>query len=477
MSRIELKFVSFGYDFFGLSSVLYLSSGSTDLRFVRGAHMESPVLDLDELAGKCHSRSAKIFLSEAILCYKVGAYRAAISSVWLAIVSDFIEKLEELESSGDGLAKSKMEQFRKWRDANQMSKLLEFEREVLTSAYAEFQFISAQEVKDLSRIKEDRNRCVHPSVNMEDAPYSPSAESTRAHIGNAFRYFLRFPPKYGKSVLESLLEVFASKGFPKDDEAAVERLKSSALSHPREALLKDLVKHFLKNIFLDDPEHTDVWARRLDLVSKVQRKSVIKIIESDTGQIFQRAIDEGKLSRIFSLLARNPDLLSWIPTSVQSKVLSKLESVCRNQSKSQLFIVSLFSQSDMENVIRSEIGYLPIEVLTEIYREYKDNPILEKLIDLYLDSKSYGETRDRGHVLCEFVPELSKSQIERIARGLTQNQNIFGSTYYSTQLIKRIGNSGSLQLSDFRKIVNELNLVEILAAKDLEEILSNSKTG
>ena len=57
--------------------------------------------DLDKLLLRCRDPQSKVFLAEAIACYRAGAYRAAIISTWIALVFDLISKFKELALTGD----------------------------------------------------------------------------------------------------------------------------------------------------------------------------------------------------------------------------------------------------------------------------------------------------------------------------------------------------------------------------------------
>ena len=56
---------------------------------------------LEELYLSCRDKSSKAHIREAINCYKGGAYRACIVSTWIALVYDFIEKINELALTKD----------------------------------------------------------------------------------------------------------------------------------------------------------------------------------------------------------------------------------------------------------------------------------------------------------------------------------------------------------------------------------------
>lgn len=58
--------------------------------------MHETFIDLDELIVRCKDKQAKKFIQEAVACYRVGAYRSCIVSIWNAVVFDFLHKLREL---------------------------------------------------------------------------------------------------------------------------------------------------------------------------------------------------------------------------------------------------------------------------------------------------------------------------------------------------------------------------------------------
>jgi hypothetical protein len=143
------------------------------------------IADLDELVLKCRGEQARSYMREAVDSYKVGANRACIVTVWVAVVFDLIEKIRELALSGDATAKSLIETYERWRlgveqgDAEALKKSLEFERSIIDQTHAKFEFFEHQQLIDLQRLREDRNRCAHPTYQRQDAHYQPSAELAR----------------------------------------------------------------------------------------------------------------------------------------------------------------------------------------------------------------------------------------------------------------------------------------------------------
>jgi hypothetical protein len=120
--------------------------------------------DLDELALRCRDAKARIYLREAISCYKAGAMRAAIISTWIALAFDFIDKLATLEMQGDKQAIAFAAEFRKIRESGDIAGSLKFEKMILERAHKELALISDLEYEDLDRLYRDRHRCAH-SIN------------------------------------------------------------------------------------------------------------------------------------------------------------------------------------------------------------------------------------------------------------------------------------------------------------------------
>jgi hypothetical protein len=62
------------------------------------------LIDLDELVISCRTKEAQSYISEAVACYKAGAFKASIVATWIAVVYDLLAKIRELALSGDAEA-------------------------------------------------------------------------------------------------------------------------------------------------------------------------------------------------------------------------------------------------------------------------------------------------------------------------------------------------------------------------------------
>jgi hypothetical protein len=192
--------------------------------------------DLDELILLCRDDKARLYIVEAVACYRAGAYRSAIVATWIAVCYDVIDKLRELALSGDSAAQQNVDKLEQARASGDIEQSLRFERGILNLAQDQFALITPLEFMDLSRLQEDRNRCAHPSLITLDQGFDPSAELARLHIRSAVLHLLQHQPVQGKSALERLINEVNSEYFPRVPAKAAQALSSGPLKRPRDSL-------------------------------------------------------------------------------------------------------------------------------------------------------------------------------------------------------------------------------------------------
>lgn len=213
--------------------------------------MIESLADIEALAVRCRSEQSRGYISEAMQCYRAGAYRASIVSTWIAVVFDLIDKVRELAVSGDSKAKAieaRYETYIKQIEQGNSAGVkgaLEFERGILEICRDQLQFFDPHQFIDLTRLREDRHRCAHPSFQRVGMPYQPSAEQARVHVRNAVVNVLAQPPVQGKAALAELKALVSSAYFPSDDDKAIVQLKNSGLQNATEALVRGFMDQLI----------------------------------------------------------------------------------------------------------------------------------------------------------------------------------------------------------------------------------------
>lgn len=249
------------------------------------------IVGFDELVLKCLDDEAKGHIREAIRCYEGSAYRAAIVAANIAVCFDLIAKLRSLAAEGDAAAKVLIAKLESLQDQRRkggpaaIKGLLEFERNLLEQFRDRFEFFGTEEFADLDRLRDDRNRCAHPTFLNDSLPYAPPAELARLHIRNAISHVLSQPPKQGKAALNSLQAMVLSPYFPDKVEGAVERLRSE-LGAARESL----IKAFADELAFGYPDKAHAFSGNLNVISAI--KAVLEINRAAVLPRFIQATDK-----------------------------------------------------------------------------------------------------------------------------------------------------------------------------------------
>lgn len=219
--------------------------------------MIESLADIEALTIRCRSEQSKGYIAEAIRCYRASAYRAAIVGTWIAVVFDLIDKIRELAVSGDASAKGIETRYETYiaqieqGNSSGIKSALEFEREILETCRDQLQFFDPQQLIDLTRLREDRHRCAHPSFQRVGVPYYPSAEQARVHIRNAVVHVLAQPPVQGKAALAELKTLVSSAYFPTDDKKAIAQLENSGLKNATDALVRGFIDQLVFGFVTD----------------------------------------------------------------------------------------------------------------------------------------------------------------------------------------------------------------------------------
>lgn len=311
--------------------------------------MNETLVDIEVLTLRCRSEQSRTYISDAVLCYRAGAYRATIVSVWIAVIFDLVDKIRELSVAGEARAVviwNKYEQYiQQIENGNDqgIKGALEFERELIGICRKELQFFDQQQMVDLERLREDRHRCAHPSFQRVGEPYRPSAEQARLHLTNAISHVLSQPPVQGKAQIARLRSLVSSAYFPLDVSQAVTQLRASALGRANEALINGFIDMVIFDYF--KPDSPMYWKEQagaaLEAVLEIYRpQSEIRIIKQ-FNRILHDAAD-AELVRAIFLIASVSTSWRFLEQSSKQKVI-----LCIQNSDPALILPTLSKIRDI----------------------------------------------------------------------------------------------------------------------------------
>lgn len=355
------------------------------------------IRDLDELVLSCRSSAAKDYIQEAVKCYRAGAYKACITSTWVALVYDIIDKIKELSFANDNQAEMILNTFKTYKaqiedgSSQGVKSGLEFERQILSDAKDKLEFIDKSQYDDLIRLREDRHKCAHPSFRKDDSPYNPSAELARLHMRNAVEYVLSQPPVQGKAALNYLANIINSEYFPTDGGKILEELQNSPLANSTEALKTMFIDKLFFDIF--DP---GLFANK----SKAHKVEII----NTCYDMFPDLVVSRIIHQINSKYTKVKDEqfyhFPWMIARLKFNIWNKLDNILKERIKKfitdgdKVQVLTTLPELQKINDLKAIINYryipsLSVENLIEAFN--KGRPALKQylyplVVDKYIDN-------------------------------------------------------------------------------------------
>ncbi|GAA3216947.1 hypothetical protein ACFO1B_15735 [Dactylosporangium siamense] len=161
--------------------------------------------DLERQVSRVWSADVRRLIDEATRCYNAGAIRASIVATWTAVIADIIDKVIELADGGDADAQRFRATVENARDLGITTAGVQAMQKIedgLLALAQRFELVDSVAARELERIREDRNLCVHPPLRRHGETYDPRPEVARAHLAVALTTLLVHPPTQGRRVVE-----------------------------------------------------------------------------------------------------------------------------------------------------------------------------------------------------------------------------------------------------------------------------------
>ena len=424
--------------------------------------------DLDELVISCRTEEARSYVSEAVACYKAGAFRACIVAAWIAVVYDLLAKIKELALGGDLEAQritaevAELQPRAEAGDQNAIRRILEIERSIVDIANDKFGFFEGQQALDLRRIQDDRNRCAHPTYQGTDQPYSPSAELARAHLVHAVRHVLAVPPVQGKAATAHIIRLVESNFFPTDIGQAKVQLRSGGLDRPKDSLVRSPVDHLIFGLFEGKEQ------------LKGQRRTVAALVA--TYELFP-GLCELRIRRAINLLGRRipdadliiffglqrflPQTWGFLEQDNQAR-LSELVRQASDENTRRLLPICL-EIGALEETCRAKIIALGYEQLGLLLQTSKHPDVIGRAVDIYCSSRSWDQANAHyNHVIAPVLTELTPAQICRVLLASVAEGADLNGAHSFTNFVRHV--------YDHQKLPRE-EIIETMRANNMEWLI------
>ena len=422
--------------------------------------------DIDQLIHSCRSDSAKQHIVEAYAAYSTGAFRATITSCWIAYVFDYVDKMIELAAVGDANAKSVLEDFHNIQkqvsndDPEAIKKSLQFERSVIDRSHKQFEFLDHQGAIDIQRLRDDRNRCAHPTYQKDGLVYQPSAELARLHLVNVIRHALSQAPSVGKSIVDQVASLAVSATFPRNVDEARKYLEASGFEKPRDSAVRNAIDRLVFGLFdPSSPLHLNypvIFA--IGAISRISPEIARDRIKVNVKKCIKN-VDVEKLFAVIPLCHVVQDLQYELNDGEVIKIVGSLKQ--SKSSKINTYFAWAANMSKFHNYVFPLIKEVKNENLKEIAAESKDERIIQIIVDRYLTVKSWDRANSVFSELVEDnVLNLNETQLISILDAASEGTADLRGSHGFNKLIEAIYELG--------KPVGSKKLTELLIERELK---------
>lgn len=394
--------------------------------------------DPDLLPGRCRDPNAQQLTREAVRSHQTGAQRAAVVSIWIAVVYDVFGKLRELAQAGDPAARKWVEDLDRAITSHDITFAQKLEASILNDARDKFGLLSANEHNDLERLYEDRHRCAHPSLNRPEEIYSPSPELVRLHLRNAVTHLLSQPPVQGRAALEYLQHEVDSDLFPKSTTDAAEYLRAGIFRRMKPALVRDFCSAAIAACLTDMQITPSQFTRRIRGVNALRSISADPVNQSLREKLTPaaRRTPDSEVHRVIRLVASISDACSHLEADVQMRVLTYIGTA--SSTDLVQFIRYALVVPQFYDAAHNRIGELTQKGLQQIYTTESQEELLnfaappsvlfDRVVEMYTGSRSWATSNTLAQTL--IVPYsflMTFEQISQILSAYPSNQELYDS--------------------------------------------------
>lgn len=425
------------------------------------------LIDLDELTLRCRSDEAKAYVSEAVTCYKAGAFKSCVVATWIAVVYDLLSKIRELSLGGDKEAQvitnevASLQPRVQKRDPVAIKRILEIENGIVETANEKFGFFDGQQTIDLNRILYDRNRCAHPTYQEAERPYIPSAELARAHLTHAVNHVLAAAPVQGKAATDHIVRLVESKLFPTDLEQAKLQLKLGGLDRPRDSLVRSVIDNLIYALFerppLKSQKRTAIAIRSVyELFPGLSEPRIEKAINS-----LGRKMNDEDLVLLFGLQANLPQTWGLLAPDNRGRLAELLKQA--KDARAVILLRTALEIPELDAACRDRITALPTKELGTLLQSKKHPLAIQRAVDIYCASNSYDDANSNYTAVIEpIIDELDEAQTVRILEAPRKEGADLKGAYSFATFIKHVLRGGKIDREAAEKVLTEQGLTAFI---------------
>lgn len=308
--------------------------------------------------------------------------------------------------------------------------LMNIESSILNQAsHEDIQIISRVELTDLKRLRTDRNRCAHPTMQNSDERFMPSAELARVHLRNAVDFVLSRPPIQGRLAATRFLTTARDESIPSEVGEAAEYLES-VLEGITDINLTIVTAELLQDM-LEPTQQTRTRHQRLAAM-EVLRSALPNVFDEafeDILENYLHSVGGDGWSLVTDMIKRAP----WTWDRCRARSRHKLKSIVIDADSSSIEGRQIIWDSLLIPSIREQ-GIQKLSELTvdAIIKHRDDLPVVDLLNEAVSRLTGSGSFFESNRLMQRLIQpnasQLDKQQISSILNAIRTNDQVSGAS-------------------------------------------------
>jgi hypothetical protein len=384
------------------------------------------VTDLDAYLTRIRDYRTRAYFSDALRCFRAGAFRSAVAATWVTVAYDLIAKYRELSTLGDAEAQKFILDWDRARATNQTSRLLELERTLLTHAHEKMAIIDAITVRAMTRLYEDRHLCAHPAFATQDDLYEPPADLVRAHMSSAVDALLSQQPVQGRGIFEAFSADIQSAGFPSTPQLVADYVEQKYLRKMRPNIVRNFGIVLAKSVVRNIPSE---WAaeRGKVLLSLFTLQSRAIVTWPDLEAEIVRLIDDdepGSRPRAIMTLSQFPHLVSRLAQPALIALRQTCASADAVRNSPEVFAAS--EVAEFRETLIARFVALEDGDAASVLSAAAPHALWPSALERFAQAGSFRGAEARfDQFVAPFVPVLTDDDLSAVIRAIGDNSQIW----------------------------------------------------
>ncbi|MCY4215798.1 MAG: hypothetical protein OXC92_02295 [Flavobacteriaceae bacterium] len=384
--------------------------------------------DISQLTLKVDNKYSRELINEAISAYRGGAFRSAIVSTWITIVFDFISKFRELNNVvNDSRLRKLTNELDETIKEEKKEKFQSYENKVLTSA-KNFEIISNHELELLKRIKDDRNRCAHPSFNNLEEPYNPSPELVRTHIVHALQFVLIQAPIQGRKAMEHFKSELDSNLIPTQFEETKAYMVSRYLKKAKDEFVHNLIKEIIDMLLTKtmEPHRITILKSILEVIwnlkPAIYEDSMKRFIEEKSQNL-----NRDYVLNISHLVEVDSEIWNRLTDDFQTRFKERIKKVnFHHLFQSATFNSNMMDICEVSKILLNRFTECDSSETIKILSKHPHRKFVELSIDVFSSSSNYRLAEaNGGNYILPLVKIFKSSDVKKLLEVAGANRQIY----------------------------------------------------